>query len=285
MSTISDGLPDIAEQDEKFALLYQEEVSRKPSCFKKQTWLVAVCAIILTNLLSIVFTARYIRSQSYLSYSLDLPRRLYPELDRSHILTQFSEHRVNGTSRWSAPPSPSVDRAWLELGVRDVGFLVPKTVGISHGLDPREQKYYPKGTYRSDSELEGFIVFVQAFHDLHCLDELRKALYFNKPYYRQYEDDNLVPEWFRVSHINHCLDNIRETLMCAADIGVIPTVWTGSHNSSIRFSNKHQCNSYDSLLEWKAKWDADHPAFAKELPEQFQAPPDAVFHDPNEWVV
>ena len=144
---------------------------------------------------------------------------IYPELDRSHILTQFSEHRVNGTSRWSAPPSPSVDRAWLELGVRDIGFLVPKAVGISHGLDPREQKYYPKGTYRSDSELEGFIVFVQAFHDLHCLvstvlplryqsiakvrqDELRKALYFNKPYYRQYEDDNLVPEWFRVSHIS-----------------------------------------------------------------------------------
>lgn len=76
MSTISDGLPDIEEQDEKFALLYQEEVSRKSSCFKKQTWLVAVCAIILTNLLSIVFTARYIRSQSYLSYSLDLPRSM-----------------------------------------------------------------------------------------------------------------------------------------------------------------------------------------------------------------
>ena len=144
---------------------------------------------------------------------------IYPELNRSHILTQFSEHRVNATSRWSAPPSPSVDRAWIELGARDSGILVPKAVGIAHGLDPREQVYYPRGSYPSDPELEGFMVFVQAFHDLHCLvstvlppcyqsfakirqNELRKALYFNKPYYRQYEDDSLVSEWFRISHVS-----------------------------------------------------------------------------------
>ena len=72
--------------------------------------------------------------------------------------------------------------------------------------------------------------------------------------------------------------------MCAADIGIIPQLWIGPHNSSIQFSNKHQCNSYDALLEWKAKWEADHPAFVKEPVEELKAPPDAIFHDPSEWV-
>jgi hypothetical protein len=62
-----------------------------------------------------------------------------------------------------------VDGAWIELGVRDKGFLIPKALGQTFGLDPKEHLYDPKGSYKGEEDLEGFFVFVQGFHDLHCL--------------------------------------------------------------------------------------------------------------------
>ena len=76
MSTISDDLPDIAWQGEKSSLLHQEEELRESTRLKKRLWLAILCTLILTNIFSIVSTARYIKSKSYSLYSLDLPRSM-----------------------------------------------------------------------------------------------------------------------------------------------------------------------------------------------------------------
>lgn len=130
----------------------------------------------------------------------------------------FSNHRPNVTSRWTAPPSPEVDEAWDELGVNDQIFVLPEKLGREvYGFDPRIHAYAPDN-FLGEGIPGGFGVFVQGMHDMHCLvslnlipfsrsvlmiDEnvIRKAIYFNKDYYRQFENDTLTPEWDRVSHV------------------------------------------------------------------------------------
>ncbi|KAF2206496.1 hypothetical protein CERZMDRAFT_12417, partial [Cercospora zeae-maydis SCOH1-5] len=123
----------------------------------------------------------------------------------------------------------------------------------------------------------GFGVFVQGLHDMHCLNELRRALYFNKDYYRQFEDDSLTPEWDRVSHIRHCLDNIRERIMCSADTGVIPTVWVNEEENYPLFGREHKCYSYDALMDWFRNWHRSEPGRSIDWGRHLSAPPDAIF--------
>lgn len=92
---------------------------------------------------------------------------MFPGLDRSLSVVSFSNHVVNTTSRWTAPPSKEVDRAWSELGIHDKGFMLPGNVGREYGLDPRKHVYAPKGTLLEEED--GFPVFIQALHDVHCL--------------------------------------------------------------------------------------------------------------------
>jgi hypothetical protein len=72
--------------------------------------------------------------------------------------------------------------------------------------------------------------------------------------------------------------------MCTADAGIIPSLWTGPDTENIRFSNEHKCHNYDALLAWKATWEEKHPAFLMGKTTPLQAPEDAIFHDPGEWI-
>ncbi|USW46753.1 Putative mycotoxin biosynthesis protein UstYa [Septoria linicola] len=203
---------------------------------------------------------------------------IFPHLDRTLQLTTFSNHRVNITSRWSAPPSSDVDAAWTELGVKDQIILLPGNLGRQIGLDPKRHVYAPMGAV--GEEKEGFGVFVQGMHDLHCLNEMRKALYFNKDYYRQFEDDTLTPEWSRRSHIRHCLDTIRETLQCSASTTLIPTVWISPSENYPQFGRQHKCHSYEAMINWFNAWHHAPENQNINWTVHLNAPPDAVFTDP-----
>lgn len=45
--------------------------------------------------------------------------------------------------------------------------MLPGNVGREYGLDPRKHVYAPKGTLLEEED--GFPVFIQALHDVHCL--------------------------------------------------------------------------------------------------------------------
>ncbi|KJY00855.1 hypothetical protein TI39_contig310g00017, partial [Zymoseptoria brevis] len=235
--------------------------------------------VLLTNIFSIACTYWYSESHFRHRFSADLAGTddVFPGLDRSFSLVTFSNHIVNTTSRWTAPPSKEVDHAWGELGVHDQGLLLPGDVGRAYGLDPRKHVYAPSGTLLEGED--GFPVFIQGLHDVHCLNELRRALYFNKPYYKKLENDTLTSEPFRRSHINHCLDNILETLRCRADTGLIPSVWTSPDENWPLFGRQHKCHSYEALLEWNNQWHESERERAVDWTVRLPAPKDAIYFD------
>lgn len=63
----------------------------------------------------------------------------------------------------------------------------------------------------------GFLVTLEVFHHLHCLNQLRKHAYYE--YY--YPDINKWNSTTRFIHVNHCIENLRRVLMCQADVSLV----------------------------------------------------------------
>lgn len=110
----------------------------------------------------------------------------------------------------------------------------------------------------------GYLITLSVFHNLHCLDSIRRALYFfvdaqwtaeNNPY-TQEEDVLKVLEQAGgfdstdIVHLDHCIDVLRQSLMCDSDIA--PFVFQPSDKwGEIRTMGHtvHQCRDF-----WKVRW-------------------------------
>jgi hypothetical protein len=92
---------------------------------------------------------------------------------------------------------------------------------------PEEHRVEPNKTHSGilypPEKGGGIIVEIEAMHQLHCLNLMRKVIYAD--YYSRPEN---VPVEFMVSdkmffnHIDHCVDNLRQFIMCKADMTPVP---------------------------------------------------------------
>lgn len=74
--------------------------------------------------------------------------------------------------------SPAVDEAWAALGLDSEAGVIPYEDGLKAGLTPGHVQ-------RNEKYGGGFVVNLEGMHHLHCLNLLRKSLYFNVDYYKQ----------------------------------------------------------------------------------------------------
>lgn len=107
----------------------------------------------------------------------------------------------------------------------------------------------------------GYVVVLNVFHDLHCLDNLRKGFYYfleeqwnstHNPYvlYDKVEDglqarggDHLGTE-----HLDHCIDSLRQSIQCSAD--VVPNVFqydTQTKDIRARSTVVHECRDFEKV--------------------------------------
>ncbi|KAL6699258.1 hypothetical protein J3F84DRAFT_365357 [Trichoderma pleuroticola] len=106
--------------------------------------------------------------------------------------------------------SPEVDKAWEDLGSDYRAGVISYKDGLASGLDPsfvqRAKKYGG-----------GFIVNVEGMHHLHCLNLVRKALYFNYDRYKKLGEHAFVNDEFilrlHVSKYNQTTARIIETVI------------------------------------------------------------------------
>ncbi|KAF6807364.1 tat pathway signal sequence [Colletotrichum sojae] len=147
--------------------------------------------------------------------------------------------------------SPEVDAAWEALGVDYRAGVISIEDGLKSGLDMsfvrRSEQYGP-----------GFFVNVEGMHHLHCLNLVRKSLYYNYQYYKDMgmhafkNDDNILK-----LHVSHCLDTVRQVLMCNVDTAVLGQVWANSPPAAFPdFHTKHMCKNYDAVRQWAEKLQA-----------------------------
>ncbi|KAB5585655.1 hypothetical protein GE09DRAFT_1071466 [Coniochaeta sp. 2T2.1] len=169
---------------------------------------------------------------------------------------KYSAVKFNGTFMkedvYRQTGSPEVDAAWEALGVDYRAGVIPYDEGLRSGLTSAHVQRSPK--YGG-----GFLVNVEGLHHLHCLNLLRKSLYFNYPRYKALghhafkNDDDILQ-----LHVSHCLDILRQVLMCNADTGVLGQVWYNKDEPQAfpDFKTTHVCKNFDAIREWGEKHQA-----------------------------
>ncbi|KAI9703546.1 MAG: hypothetical protein M1820_005850 [Bogoriella megaspora] len=125
----------------------------------------------------------------------------------------------NNNQSFSLAPSPSSDAAWSSLFPKGQGYIV----------DPR-----------SEAKVAG----ISAFHQLHCLNLLRRIYYAEKLGIKL---DSHGPQ-LSVTHWGHCIDYLRRAIMCHADDNMEPV-----DDKTLQITLRdvpRKCRDYDVLKAW-----------------------------------
>ncbi|KAK4619575.1 hypothetical protein CLAFUW4_11714 [Fulvia fulva] len=217
-------------------------------------------ALLTTNMISILLTNSYTRRQDIDALSPDLKgtEAVYDGVDREMSIKAFDPFDpYDNESIYTATPSQDVERAWRELGAEVGSWLLPKQYGHIYDLDISRYMYQDKDF--APGGAEGYLVQSWATHDLHCVNLLRKNLYYNHEHYAGRMSHELQEnEWFNKAHINHCVNALRQRVMCTADSGVIPFAWKGPGENDHKpdFRSPHKCHDYESLHRWMTQQEA-----------------------------
>ncbi|CEJ81062.1 hypothetical protein VHEMI01212 [[Torrubiella] hemipterigena] len=138
---------------------------------------------------------------------------------------------VPGQRRWSGPPTPNMDEAWDGLEE----FWTVLLEG-DEADNVRDQTLLQNGYW---------VTGLDVFHQLHCLDSLRRATY---PEF--YEHEGTPDHWHL--HIDHCVDYLRQAIMCHGDTSPMTFKWHASAQrygpdfASTRFCRRR----FDDIVDW-----------------------------------
>ncbi|KAM3434864.1 hypothetical protein MY4824_005194 [Beauveria thailandica] len=138
--------------------------------------------------------------------------------------------------------TPEVDEAW--------DHLYNKTL-ISQILSDAAAQL-PNATTRFSNDTDYHIVELDVFHQLHCLNMLRKLVYPNA-----YPADLVSGKEdaeSNVFHLEHCYEQLRQSLQCASDLATITWQWSGKRKRFVgNVHTMHTCRNFDKIHEWSVK--------------------------------
>ncbi|KAF1954976.1 hypothetical protein CC80DRAFT_448045 [Byssothecium circinans] len=96
-----------------------------------------------------------------------------------------------------------------------------------------------------------FQIGLDVFHQLHCLNMIRKAFYPDRyPGAAIYDKDGKVfyPNWI---HTDHCIESLRQSLTCSADISVMTYTWSDKNKfMKPNLNISHKCRDFDTIRTW-----------------------------------
>ncbi|KXN82167.1 hypothetical protein AN958_02976 [Leucoagaricus sp. SymC.cos] len=129
-------------------------------------------------------------------------------------------------------PSPRVDVAWRSL-YDFSGSTLPgynRTPSFNETLEFVKQQ----GTK---------IRLLDVFHELHCLDTIRRALYLHQ-----------YPEPVDSDHVIHCINSIRQSLMCMSDVSLVSWEWNNELGALVESDgNVHTCRDFEKIQQWASE--------------------------------
>lgn len=168
-------------------------------------------------------------------------------------------------------PSPEVDAAWDSISAEDLQIITVSSSDIvKSGKDPSHSVKAPSSWGFGD---DAYIAQVEVFHQIHCLNELRKELFYDYYYH------NAPRNELHISHKTHCIHILLQSLMCNADVGIITHNWIYDEKYSDPktrpfpdFSVEKKCRDFDSILRWLEE-DGGVKKFSSKFPMEY--PPGA----------
>ncbi|SCO22123.1 uncharacterized protein FFE2_15161 [Fusarium fujikuroi] len=144
---------------------------------------------------------------------------------------------------YQGPPTPERDALWDDLYLN---------FGISRIPRDSAAKLMNK-TLPIPGEPGQYVIELNVFHQLHCLNMIRKRLYI--------EDGKYDPnhKLTGIEHLEHCYDALRQSLMCSADITPLPWVWSDKAQEAKEVARvMHTCRDFDILRNWAREHAVHH---------------------------
>ncbi|KAK8139507.1 hypothetical protein PG984_002887 [Apiospora sp. TS-2023a] len=144
-------------------------------------------------------------------------------------------------SPYQGPPTPERDAQWDDL----YGF------GISRIPMDKASQLVNK-TVPIPGEPGQYVIQLNVFHQLHCLNMLRKRLYSKVDYPPDHE-------LMGIEHLEHCYDALRQSLMCSVDITPLPWRWVEQMQEAKEVAQvAHTCRDFDVIRQWAKENAVDH---------------------------
>jgi hypothetical protein len=156
------------------------------------------------------------------------------------------------------PPSDEVDAAWSRLAnIRPIAITREDVLRL--GKDPKQASKWPQSFgFGSDS----YIGRIDVFHQIHCLDTLRREANFDY-YYRHRYPCGTEPSDLHKTHVSHCIYLLVQNLMCSANVDIYTHFWADAqYNAFPDFSLNHKCRDFEAVLKWQEDNSVDVDAFA-----------------------
>ncbi|PYI06043.1 hypothetical protein BO78DRAFT_316369, partial [Aspergillus sclerotiicarbonarius CBS 121057] len=139
-------------------------------------------------------------------------------------------------------PTDEIDRVWLDSYLPGIVSTIDSH-SASQLLDQTER--LPLAG-REDE----YVITLDVFHQMHCLDIVRMALYRDR-YDKHFYFPNGTVDYCKWLHVDHCLDQVRQALVCNADVSVVHYAWSDTvQGNRPRVDNQHTCRNYTKILEW-----------------------------------
>ncbi|KAI1820839.1 hypothetical protein F4861DRAFT_533432 [Xylaria intraflava] len=156
---------------------------------------------------------------------------------------QYTEYRlpIGEKSVYTTFDREVADKAWMDISMKSgLGWLKISQEKVD-AMDQSSVEFH---------DGSGYFFGMDVFHQLHCLNYLRKkTILYNHlyPSSGEIEDQQVPPEF----HIPHCIDSIRLSLQCHADTTLVPQRWAdGWLEPWAIWTNKHTCRNFNAIRDW-----------------------------------
>ncbi|KAM7192633.1 protein of unknown function (DUF3328) domain containing protein [Rhypophila sp. PSN 637] len=197
---------------------------------------------------------------------------LFDKVDLSLHWEQLNGRIQDNTSIFRLDPSTEVDSAWTRLTAKGKEIITVDRPSVSKsGKNP---DLCVKAPLSWDPDV---------FHQIHCLNELRKEIHFDYYYGMDARLNGTSKPREHIDHKNHCIHMLLQNLMCHADVDIITHRWVhyDLKNQPTRpfaepladFNLTKKCRNFDALLGWiqeNAVQDLGHRWHELKMPQDAQ---------------
>ncbi|KAK1751708.1 hypothetical protein QBC47DRAFT_433711 [Echria macrotheca] len=166
-----------------------------------------------------------------------------PALEAIEYQQVMFDARFAAPSIYRGKPTPQLDGAWETMIHRGAGSLRVEKQDLwrlNKTADANRTVTFNDGSGDYPTMLE-------VFHQLHCLNELRKKTW--PDYYPDVEEELKAVDR---AHTDHCIEIIRIALMCFSDVTPVTASFVDwNHGNPVPdFSTLHTCRNFDKIFDF-----------------------------------
>lgn len=215
---------------------------------RRMNWIVPLALNILFFITSFGMLVASVRLRHSLQTAIQATSTYTPVFDDTNI--HLTTTQLNGSlypgpkpGPWyGLPTDPNAEAAWIEFEhIRTIPLTKAQVLAL--GKDPSLTAKFEDAFWHMGEET--YVGALDFFHQIHCLNMLRKAAFSGNAGLAGSKAQEVV-------HLQHCTDMLMQHMLCTADAGIITYQWReGNEYPFPDFSVKRECRDWRQLVEWR----------------------------------